>query len=84
VHGRGIAVCPPESHDPRAMEAAAPGAGLARGYEALAAGDWEAARAAFQSTPGAEEDPEALDGLGRALWWLREREQAVVHRERAH
>ena len=26
----------------------------------------------------------ALDGLGRALWWLREPEQAVVHRERAY
>ena len=65
------------------MEAAASGAWLARGYEALAAGDWEAARTAFQSTPGAEQDPEALDGLRRALWWLREWEQAVVHREGA-
>jgi DNA-binding CsgD family transcriptional regulator len=66
------------------MGAAESGVALARGYEALAAGDWEAARSAFRSAPGAEEDPEALDGLGRALWWLREWEQAVVHRERAY
>jgi DNA-binding CsgD family transcriptional regulator len=66
------------------MEAAASGEGLARGYEALAAGDWEAARSAFLSAPDAQEDPEALDGLGRALWWLREWEGAVVHRERAY
>ncbi|MGE3795459.1 MAG: LuxR C-terminal-related transcriptional regulator [Dehalococcoidia bacterium] len=66
------------------MEAAASGAVLARGYEALAAGDWESACSAFRSVPDAEEDPEALDGLGRALWWLRDWEQAVVHRERAY
>lgn len=65
------------------MEASA-GAALARGYEALASGEWAAARSAFQSAPGADEDPEAQDGLGRALWWLREWEQAVVHRERAY
>ena len=31
-----------------------------------------------------EEFPDALDGLGRALWWLRDSEQAVVYRERAY
>lgn len=30
------------------------------------------------------DDPEALDGLGRALWWLRDPRGAVVHRERAY
>jgi DNA-binding CsgD family transcriptional regulator len=30
------------------------------------------------------ESPEALDGLGRALWWLREEHDAVVYRERAY
>ena len=63
--------------------AAAEGA-VAEGYEALAAGDWEAAREAFESALRSEEFPEALDGLGRALWWLRESELAVVHRERAY
>ncbi|MBA2359385.1 MAG: hypothetical protein H0V79_00375, partial [Actinobacteria bacterium] len=27
---------------------------------------------------------EALDGLGRALWWLRDAQGAVVNRERAY
>jgi DNA-binding NarL/FixJ family response regulator len=30
------------------------------------------------------ESPEALDGLGRALWWLRDERAAVVNRERAY
>ena len=66
------------------MEAAAVESSVAEGYEALASGDWEAARAAFQSALAVDEFPEALDGLARALWWLRESEQAVVHRERAY
>ena len=35
---------------------------------------------AAPSTPRSptEDSPEALDGLGRALWWLRDAEQAVV------
>jgi DNA-binding NarL/FixJ family response regulator len=66
------------------MEAAAPEAGVAGGYEALASGDWETARAAFESALHAEELPDALDGIGRALWWLRDSERAVVYRERAY
>jgi DNA-binding NarL/FixJ family response regulator len=66
------------------MEAAAPEAGVAEAYEALAAGDWKTAEAAFRSALSVDEFPEALDGLGRALWWLRESEQAVVYRERAY
>ena len=66
------------------MEAAAPRAGVAQGYEALASGEWEAAREAFESALRTEESPEALDGLGRSLWWLRRSEQAVVARERAY
>ena len=54
------------------------------GYEALAVGDWERARAAFEAAVAAEDSPEALDGLGRALWWLRDSEGAVVQRERAY
>jgi DNA-binding CsgD family transcriptional regulator len=56
----------------------------AEGYEALAAGDWQRARAAFEAALDVSESPEALDGLGRALWWLRDAEGAVVHRERAY
>lgn len=57
---------------------------LARGYEALASGDWDGARRAFEAAVDASETPEALDGLGRALWWLREEREAVVYRERAY
>lgn len=57
---------------------------LARGYEALASGDWEAARDAFQDALDSTDSAEALDGLGRALWWLRDERGAIVHRERAY
>jgi predicted ester cyclase len=33
---------------------------------------------------GHTESPEALDGLGRSLWWLRDERGAVVQRERAY
>ena len=57
---------------------------LSDGYEALGSGNWAAARDAFEAALRSSDDPDALDGLGRALWWLREAEQAVVHRERAY
>jgi ATP/maltotriose-dependent transcriptional regulator MalT len=57
---------------------------LARGHEALAAGDWDDARAAFEEALVVSDSPEALDGLGRTLWWLRDERGAVVHRERAY
>jgi ATP/maltotriose-dependent transcriptional regulator MalT len=57
---------------------------LARGYESLAAGHWGDARDAFQEAVDLTDSPEALDGLGRALWWLREERGAVVNRERAY
>jgi DNA-binding NarL/FixJ family response regulator len=60
------------------------GTGVTAGYEALAAGAWEEARAAFEAALEASDDPEALDGLGRAYWWLRDSEKAVVNRERAY
>ncbi|CAN5749070.1 hypothetical protein BH20ACT14_BH20ACT14_09090 [soil metagenome] len=58
--------------------------GLARGYESLAAGEWSDARDGFTRALEAVESPEALDGLGRALWWLREEHAAIVNRERAY
>jgi DNA-binding CsgD family transcriptional regulator len=57
---------------------------LAAGYEALAAGHWDQARDAFAAVVDATDSPEALDGLARALWWLRDARRAVVHRERAY
>src|SRR5215216_1737233 len=66
------------------MGAGAAESAVAEGYEALASGDWAAARSAFEAALAVEEFPEALDGLGRALWWLREERDAVVVRERAY
>ncbi len=57
---------------------------LGRGLGALVSGDWESARLAFEEILRVSDDPEALDGLGRALWWLRDPRGAVVHRERAY
>lgn len=66
------------------MTAVEPELGVAAGYEALASADWAGARAAFESTLEVAESPEALDGLGRALWWLRDTRGAIVQRERAY
>jgi ATP/maltotriose-dependent transcriptional regulator MalT len=60
------------------------GESFSKGYEALASGDWEVARDSFRSALATADSPEALDGLGRALWWLREEREAVVYRERAY
>lgn len=57
---------------------------LASGYEALATGQWELARESFEAAVEIADVPEALDGLGRALWWLRDERGAIVHRERAY
>lgn len=45
---------------------------LAAGRAALEAGRWEEARAAFAAALADRETPEALDGMGAALWWLGE------------
>ncbi len=57
---------------------------LARGHSALASGDWAEARDAFAAAVEATDSAEALDGLGRSLWWLRDERGAVVQRERAY
>ena len=73
----------PPCHD-EAVTTVPVGTALARGYEALAVGNWSEARAAFEEAVSTTESPEALDGLGRSLWWLREGREAVVYRERAY
>jgi DNA-binding CsgD family transcriptional regulator len=73
----------PPCHDD-AVTTVPVGTALARGYEALAVGNWSEARAAFEEAVSSAESPEALDGLGRSLWWLREGREAVVYRERAY
>lgn len=57
---------------------------LARGEDALGAGDWERARAAFESALDLEETPEARAGLGRTLWWLQDVDGALVQLEQAY
>jgi DNA-binding CsgD family transcriptional regulator len=55
-----------------------------RGEQALAVGDWEGARAAFDDAVRDDPTPDALDGLGRTLWWLGDVDGAIEHRERAY
>jgi tetratricopeptide (TPR) repeat protein len=57
---------------------------VAQGEEALANGDWETAHNAFELAVRAHPSAEALDGLGRTLWWLGDVDGAIEHRERAY
>jgi ATP/maltotriose-dependent transcriptional regulator MalT len=57
---------------------------LEAGLHALQDGDWIAAREAFTLALREEETPEALSGLGDALWWLGDTHGSVEHRERAY
>ncbi len=50
---------------------------------AAEAGRWEEARAAFAASAAVAESADALDGLGRACWWLGDVRSAIRHRERA-
>jgi DNA-binding CsgD family transcriptional regulator/tetratricopeptide (TPR) repeat protein len=54
------------------------------GERALEAGEWSAARSSFEAALELEETPEALRGLGNALWWLDETEASLRSRERAY
>ena len=57
---------------------------MAAGRAGLARGEWRAARAEFEAVLAAGESPEALEGLGRACWWLDDVEEAWRARERAY
>ena len=54
-----------------------------RGWEALAAADWESARSCFEEAYEREESAEVLDGLSRALHFQGEYERAIELTERA-
>src|SRR6516165_941536 len=56
---------------------------LAEGRRALAAGEWENARTAFADVLLDAEQPEALDGLALASWFLGEIEEGLRLRQRA-
>lgn len=57
---------------------------LQQGQEALQAGRWQEARAAFQGILQEQELPEALAGLGDALFWLGDVQASVACQERAY
>jgi ATP/maltotriose-dependent transcriptional regulator MalT len=61
----------------------APSALLERGRSALNRGAWDAAREAFEAALTDSETPDALEGLGWALFWLDRTEEALDIRERA-
>jgi DNA-binding CsgD family transcriptional regulator len=52
--------------------------------EALARGDWSAARRLFEESLAAGETPEALEGLGTAAFFAGDGELAIATRERAY
>jgi len=54
------------------------------GRAALRTGRWQEALAAFEASLADKETPEALDGMGEALWWLCEARASVRYRERAY
>jgi len=60
------------------------GARVEAGRAALAVGDWEAARAAFQASVDEAPSASAFEGLGFALRWLGEQEAAMRALQRAY
>jgi ATP/maltotriose-dependent transcriptional regulator MalT len=57
-------------------------ASIDHGWRALEAGDWTGARDAF--APFLDEGlPEALDGYGLSIWFLRQPEEGIEYRQRA-
>src|SRR6187399_118099 len=54
------------------------------GRAALARGEWEEAKRAFDAALATEETGEALEGLGLAAWWLDLADIVFDSRERAY
>jgi DNA-binding NarL/FixJ family response regulator len=57
---------------------------LEKAQEAIAAGEWSAAKERFEAALEQEESPGALFGLGIARWWLRDTEAALRLWERSY
>ena len=57
---------------------------LLAGQAALARGEWETARNAFQAVLASREDAAALEGVGMAAWWLDLTATVFDARERAY
>ena len=56
---------------------------LLDGRQALEAGSWDEARAAFEGALAEQETADGHDGLGQALWFLGRVEEGIAARERA-
>ena len=56
---------------------------LAAGSAAMAQGEWATARDEFRSAWSETESADALDGVGRALWWLNDPAGSLELRARA-
>ncbi|ABL79493.1 MULTISPECIES: response regulator transcription factor [unclassified Nocardioides] len=56
---------------------------LAAGRSALGRGDWAAANGSFKAAWDDKESADALDGLGRSMWWLGDAPGALDARSRA-
>jgi len=54
---------------------------LSAGWEALARGKWDEALTCFRAS---EDDPEALEGIGIAQWWLDDADATLEARECAY
>src|SRR5688572_12237206 len=65
------------------METAHGSEKLLAGMRAMERAQWEDARAAFEAVLETEESPEALDGLGQALWFLGLVAEGIAAREQA-
>ena len=59
------------------------GGPLEAGRSALARGDWAAAREVCEAAWEDQHSADALDGLGRSLWWLGDAPGALDARSRA-
>ena len=57
---------------------------LEEGYSALGDGRWAEARNVFEQSLAKRTSPDALDGLGRSLWWMGETAEAIATRTRAY
>ena len=57
---------------------------LAEGRAALVEGNWDDARAAFESALGEGESPEAYDGLAEVRYWQGDYGTAIDLRQRAY
>ena len=57
---------------------------VAQGERALLSASWAEARGLFEASLAVSLTPRALDGLGRALWWMGETGEALSTRARAY